>query len=151
MNRHRLLESERISKEKGKCDFRYERVENLKDGQVDVTTLNNVELGANKKCQDWGFPYGPVARTLNFQCRGPRFYPWSMGFCRQEYWSGLPCPPLGHLPDRRIKSLCLTSPPLASEFFTTSATWECPYAKTYIYIHKCKNNPEFSNIKILML
>ena len=77
MNRHRLLELERISKEKGKCDFRYERFENLKDGQVDVTTLDNVELGAKKKCQDWGFPHGPVARTLNFQCRGPRFYPWS--------------------------------------------------------------------------
>ena len=26
--------------------------------------------------------------------------PWSMGFSRQEYWSGLPCPPPGdqHLP-----------------------------------------------------
>ena len=23
--------------------------------------------------------------------------PLSMGFCRQEYWSGLPCPPPGHL------------------------------------------------------
>ena len=25
--------------------------------------------------------------------------PLSMGFSRQEYWSGLPCPPLGHLPN----------------------------------------------------
>ena len=25
--------------------------------------------------------------------------PLSMGFSRQEYWSGLPCPPLGNLPD----------------------------------------------------
>ena len=25
--------------------------------------------------------------------------PLSMGFCRQEYWSGLPCPPPGDLPD----------------------------------------------------
>ena len=24
--------------------------------------------------------------------------PLSMGFCRQEYWSGLPCPPPGDLP-----------------------------------------------------
>ena len=23
----------------------------------------------------------------------------SVGFSRQEYWSGLPCPPLGDLPD----------------------------------------------------
>ena len=25
----------------------------------------------------WDFPGGPVAKTLGFQCRGPRFYPWS--------------------------------------------------------------------------
>ena len=25
--------------------------------------------------------------------------PLSMGFSRQEYWSGLPCPPPGDLPD----------------------------------------------------
>ena len=25
--------------------------------------------------------------------------PLSMGFFRQEYWSGLPCPPPGDLPD----------------------------------------------------
>ena len=29
--------------------------------------------------------------------------PLSMGFSRQEYWSGLPCPPPGDLPDPRIK------------------------------------------------
>ena len=28
----------------------------------------------------------------------------SMGFSRQEYWSGLPCPPLGDLPDPGIKT-----------------------------------------------
>ena len=27
----------------------------------------------------------------------------SMGFPKQEYWSGLPCPPPGDLPDPRIK------------------------------------------------
>ena len=26
-----------------------------------------------------------------------------MGFSRQEYWSGLPCPPPGNLPDPKIK------------------------------------------------
>ena len=35
--------------------------------------------------------------------------PMSMGFFRQEYWSGLPCPPLGDLPARGIES---TSPAL---------------------------------------
>ena len=29
--------------------------------------------------------------------------PPSTGFCRQEYWSGLPCPPLGDLPDSGIE------------------------------------------------
>ena len=29
--------------------------------------------------------------------------PLSMGFSRQEYWSGLPRPPLGDLPDTGIK------------------------------------------------
>ena len=29
--------------------------------------------------------------------------PLSMGFSRQEYWSGLPCPPPGHLPNPVIE------------------------------------------------
>ena len=48
--------------------------------------------------------------------------PLSMGFFRQEYWSGLPCPPLGDLPDAGIESLSLMSPALAGGVFTTSAT-----------------------------
>ena len=42
--------------------------------------------------------------------------PLSMGFSRQGYWSGLPFPPPGDLPDSGIE---LTSPPLAGGFFTT--------------------------------
>ena len=30
--------------------------------------------------------------------------PLSMGFSRQEYWSGLPFPPPGDLPDSRVES-----------------------------------------------
>ena len=33
--------------------------------------------------------------------------PLSMGFSRQEYWSGLPCPPLGELPDPGIEPMSL--------------------------------------------
>ena len=47
-----------------------------------------------------------------------------MGFSRQEYWSGLPCPPPGGLPHPRMESASLTSPALAGRFFITSATWE---------------------------
>ena len=48
----------------------------------------------------------------------------SMGFSRQEYWSGLPCPPPGDLPNPRTEPVSLASPALAGRFFTTSATWE---------------------------
>ena len=48
----------------------------------------------------------------------------SIGFSRQEYWSGLPCTPPGDLPDPVIKPESLTFPALADRFFTTSATWE---------------------------
>ena len=46
----------------------------------------------------------------------------SMGFSRQEYWSGLPHPPPGDLPEPEIKPVSLMSPVLAGGFFTTSAT-----------------------------
>ena len=45
--------------------------------------------------------------------------PLSMRFSRQEYWSVLPCPPLGDLPDPAIESAPLMSPTLAGSFFTT--------------------------------
>ena len=50
--------------------------------------------------------------------------PVSMGFSKQEYWSGLPFPPPGDLPDPGIEPMSLTSPALEGRFFTTSATWE---------------------------
>ena len=50
--------------------------------------------------------------------------PLSMGFPRQEYWSGLLFPPPGDLPDPGIEPSSLMSPALAGRFFTTSATWE---------------------------
>ena len=50
--------------------------------------------------------------------------PLSMGFSRQEYWSGLPCPPLGDLPSPGIWPASRVSPALADGFFTTSTTWE---------------------------
>ena len=50
--------------------------------------------------------------------------PLSMGFSRQEYWSGLPCPPPGDLPHPGIEPASLMSPALAGGFFTTSATWK---------------------------
>ena len=50
--------------------------------------------------------------------------PLPMGFSRQEYWNGLPCPPPGGLPDPGIKPASLMSPALEVGFFTTSTIWE---------------------------
>ena len=56
--------------------------------------------------------------------------PLSMEFSRQEYWSGLPFPSLGDLPNPRIKSV---SPVLANEFFTTK-----PLGSLTDYMQKAK-------------
>ena len=50
--------------------------------------------------------------------------PLSMGFSRQEYWSGLSCPPPRDLPDPGIEPTSLMSLALAGGLFTTKATWE---------------------------
>ena len=39
--------------------------------------------------------------------------PLSMGFSRQEYWSGLPRPPPGDLPHSEVEPTVLMSPALA--------------------------------------
>ena len=51
-------------------------------------------------------PHGAVAHKA----------PLSVGFSRQEYWSGLPLPPPGDLPNPGMEP---TSPALAGRFFTT--------------------------------
>ena len=43
----------------------------------------------------------------------------SMGFRRQEYWSGLPFSPLGELPDSGVQPTSPVSLALADKFFTT--------------------------------
>ena len=45
--------------------------------------------------------------------------PLSMGFSRQEYWSGLPYPTPGDLPDLGIEDAPPVSPALAGGVFTT--------------------------------
>jgi len=52
----------------------------------------------------------------------------SMRFSRQEYWSGLQCPPPGDLPNPGIEPMSLSTQALAGRFFTTSTTWEAPSA-----------------------
>ena len=74
--------------------------------------------------------------------------PLSMGFPRQEYWSGLPLPPLGNLPDPGMEPAALYvscigkvgSLPLAPPGKTPPPpTHTLTYTRTYlrIYIHAC--------------
>ena len=59
--------------------------------------------------------------------------PLSMGFSKQEYWSGLPCPPPGDPPSAGFKPVSLTAPALAGGvgggrcIFTAKATWEAHF------------------------
>ena len=58
--------------------------------------------------------------------------PLSMGFFRQNHWSGKPFPPPGDLLDPGIKPVSLASPTLAGGFFTTSTTPGEP-----LFLNKC--------------
>ena len=57
--------------------------------------------------------------------------PLSMGFSRQEYWNGVPCPPPGALPGLEIEPTSLTSLALAVGFFTAE-----PSQKPQKYVYK---------------
>ena len=68
--------------------------------------------------------------------------PLSMGFSRQEYWSGLPCPPPGDLLDPGIEPGSLISPTLSGRFFISKWTWDLESVSvslslTYIYVIMC--------------
>ena len=58
----------------------------------------------------------------------------SIGFPRQEYWSGLPFPPPGDFPDPWIKPVSLASPALQTDFFTIRATWEGTPSTMRLYL-----------------
>ena len=50
----------------------------------------------------------------------------AMEFSRQDFWSALPFPSPGNLPDPGIEPVALESPALAGRFFITSTTWKAP-------------------------
>ena len=51
----------------------------------------------------------------------------SMGFSRQKYWSGLPCPPPRDLPDPGIPTQTSLNPTCIGRWIlTTSTSWKTP-------------------------
>ena len=59
--------------------------------------------------------------------------PLSVGFSRQEYWSELPFPPPGDLPDPGIEPPSPASPALAGRFFITEPPGKSPLPR---HVHK---------------
>ena len=68
---------------------------------------------------DYSPPASSVHRILQ-----ARILEWKKE--KKESWNALPCLPPGDVSDSGTKPVSLTSPALASRFFTTSATWEAP-------------------------
>ena len=79
--------------------------------------------------------------------------PLPMGFSRQEYWSGLPWPLPGDLPDPGIEPPSLISPALAGGFFTTGTTWEAQTSHVNSFIVLKVRSPSLvlvAEIKVLV-
>ena len=75
--------------------------------------------------------------------------PLSMGFSRQEYWSGLPFPTPGDLPNPGIE---LAFPALAGGFFTTEPP-EKPYSfilATLVFIFCCQLRMKWKGLHFLL-
>ena len=64
-----------------------------------------------------------IVTSCTIACQAPL----SMGFSRQEYWSVLPSPPAGDLPDPETKPTSLLSSAVSDGFFYNEATWEVSY------------------------
>ena len=72
--------------------------------------------------------------------------PLSLGFSRQEYWSGLSSPPPGDLSDPGIKPTSLYFSCIGRRVFslTINITWEAPQKQLYSnknYFKKKKDGP----------
>ena len=86
-----------------------------KEDDFNFTEFRNVCYHAQ-----WLSPAELSAMPWTVACQTPL----SLGFPKLEYWSGLPFPPPGDLPNPEIEPASLMSPALAGEFFPASATWE---------------------------
>ena len=68
--------------------------------------------------------------------------PLFMGLPRQEYWSGMPCPPPGNLPNPGIEPMSLMSPAQAGD---TGADWGAG-----IYVYMCIYFILFQSLMVLL-
>ena len=77
--------------------------------------------------------------------------PLSMGFSRQEYWSGLPCPPPVDLPHPGIKPVPPVSPALQADSFLLNHLGSPSITYRYIVFILCKLPPYLLYIPIVYI
>ena len=102
-----------------------------------VLTLKNVLCLLVQKCLNIQETHTHIQTCVHAHLHQFFVTPWtvahqaplSMEFSRQEYWSGLPFPSPGNLPDSGIE---LMSPALADGFFTTVPPGNPIYRYRYI-------------------
>jgi len=71
------------------------------------------------------------AAPWTIDCQGPL----SVGFIRQEYWSGLPFPPPGDLPNPGIEPESPAPLALAGRFFTTAPPGNHTWLGVFLQCH----------------
>ena len=92
--------------------------------------LNQQHRHHLKACKPVVFSPKPRSLVIYMQLNGMRWADWTLWSLLIQlqiiiwYWSRVPCPPSGDLPDPGIKPTSLLSPVLASGFFTTSTIQE---------------------------
>ena len=100
---------------------------------MSVSTMRSKTLLLSHFSRVWLF------ETLwTIACQAPLY----MGILQAEYWSGLPCPPPGDLPNLEMEPTSLMSPELAGVYFTASATWEALIQDTRIH-YKGRDRKEY--------
>ena len=67
-----------------------------------------------------------------------------MEFSRQEYWSRLPCPPLGDLPNPGIGPMSLTPPALRADSLRLAP----PGEPSYSILHTQVNSKRITDLNI---
>jgi len=77
--------------------------------------------------------------------------PLSMKFTRQEYWSRLPFPTPGDLPDPGIEPMSPASPALAGGFFTTMPFGVISQIKLFLPQALFLENKQPYSLKVILL
>ena len=72
--------------------------------------------------------------------------PLTMGFSRQEYWSGLPWPSPEDLSDPGIEPMSFMSPVLAGGLFITSTNWEACFF--HLEMFECDKEMLLNHLKL---